>query len=152
MPPLVVPSLNPSTEWTLGTYHYHQRNVANPAQHLALFIDRNFPAGLRVQVKSSHCRSFESTDGGQGAPVDLRSAANAVITANASSPGSTDLVNEPGFRGCPPHILNLPRQRARCSAFRLRVAAAFFAESERLAAERAADALPPVSPPLRAAG
>ena len=35
------------------------------------------------------------------------------------------------------------------AALRLRVAAAFFAEAERSAAEREADALPPAWPPLR---
>ena len=35
-----------------------------------------------------------------------------------------------------------------CSAFRLRVAAAFFADAERLAVERDAEAAPPFSPPL----
>jgi hypothetical protein len=40
-------------------------------------------------------------------------------------------------------------QSARRSAFRLRVAAAFFADAERAAAEREAEALPPIRPPLR---
>src|ERR1700737_1407491 len=37
----------------------------------------------------------------------------------------------------------------RCSALRLRVAAAFFADADRAAAEREADARPPSFPPLR---
>jgi hypothetical protein len=42
----------------------------------------------------------------------------------------------------------LGSQWAWCSAFRLRVAAAFFADSDRLVADREADALPPLLPPL----
>src|SRR5690606_30679190 len=43
-------------------------------------------------------------------------------------------------------------QCASCSALRLRVAAAFFALAERSAADREAEARPPFSPPLWAAG
>src|SRR5882757_3130764 len=39
-----------------------------------------------------------------------------------------------------------------CSLWRLRVAAAFLADADLLADEREADALPPISPPLCAAG
>ncbi len=45
-----------------------------------------------------------------------------------------------------------PYVGARCAAFRFRVAAAFFAASDRLAGGRAAAAAPPMRPPLCAAG
>src|SRR5205809_1153747 len=41
-----------------------------------------------------------------------------------------------------------PCQRELAAAFRLRVAAAFFADAERSAAERLADAAPPFAPPF----
>lgn len=48
-----------------------QRDIADRAQHFALFVDRDFAVGLRFQVKPADGRSLERTDGGQRSAADL---------------------------------------------------------------------------------